>query len=64
VDSILTYGAGIWGLSNFQSRDSIQIRTMPIFLRVNRFTAKPAICGDMGWLTALTNRQICALRSK
>jgi hypothetical protein len=46
---ILSYGSGVWGLSNFTAIQSVQNRAMRFFLGTHKFTPTLGLCGDMGW---------------
>jgi hypothetical protein len=46
---ILSYGSGVWGLTNFTAIQGVQNRAMRFFLGTHKFTPTLGLCGDMGW---------------
>ncbi len=53
---ILGYCSEIWGFKNFQSSDSIQERAIRFYVGVHRFTAIPALRGEVGWSKTRSDR--------
>ena len=50
VQSVLDYGAAIWGHNRFSCIDTVQNRAIRFFLGVHKKTSCSAIKGDMGWV--------------
>ena len=48
VQSVINYGAAIWGSSNFSSIYAVQNRACRFFLGLVRSAPNPAVQGDMG----------------
>ena len=61
VNSIMNYACAVWGVKDIPCCDAIQYRAMRLFLGVHRFTPKPAISGEMGWMPTFSERILCAL---
>ena len=53
VDSVISYGAEIWGTIQSKKLERVQHRACRYFLGVNPFTALPFLYGDMGWLPCM-----------
>ena len=49
VQSIVDYGASVWGMNMFSHIRAIQFRAGRYFLGVGRYTPNNAIIGEMGW---------------
>ena len=49
VQSIIDYGAAIWGTRDFSCIQAIQNRACRYYLGVGKFTPSAAVQGDMGW---------------
>ncbi len=59
VVPILGYFSEIWGFKDFQSSDSIQERAIRVIVHgsgVHRFTAIPALRGEVGWSKTRSDR--------
>ena len=50
VQSIINYGAAIWGSSNFSCISAVQNRACRFFLGLGKYAPNPAVQGDMGWI--------------
>ncbi len=59
---ILGYCSEIWGFKKFQSSDSIQERAIRFYLGVHRFTAIPAVRGEVGWSKTRSDRWLSMIR--
>ena len=65
VQSVIDYGAAIWGFQNYNCINNVQNRAIKYFLGVNKRTSNAVSIGDTGW-TSQTTRQwikICHLIS-
>ena len=62
VNSILNYGASIWGFNQDKAAQIIQNRAIRYFLGVHKNAANLAIQGDMGWLNVKYEYYICIAR--
>ena len=63
VTPVYDYGASIWGFNKSNNHaDLVQNRAMRYFLGVNRFTAIPALAGEMGWYPTKYSKYICMLQ--
>jgi hypothetical protein len=49
VQSILDYGASVWGVQSFSHIRTIQLRAGRYYLGVGRYTPNNAVIGEMGW---------------
>ena len=49
VVPVMDYAAGIWGIKRHNPPDIVQRKAMRYFLGTNKFTAIPALEGEMGW---------------
>ena len=56
------YAAGIWGVKRYNSPDIVQRKAMRYFLGTNKFTAIPALEGDMGWFPPYIRHRLEAVR--
>ncbi len=56
VVPILGYCSESLGFKNFQSSDNIQERAIRFYLGVHRFTAIPALRGEVGWCKIRSDR--------
>jgi len=62
VDSIINYGAAIWGVREFSCISSVQHRACRFFLGVGRYAPNAAVQGDMGWKPPTQRQWICVMR--
>ena len=62
VVPIFDYCSSVWGYSVLDKIDTIQNRTIRLFLGVHRFAAYKAIDADMGWISCRTRRHVNMLR--
>ena len=62
VYPILDYCSPIWSHCNCNDIDDIQYRAMRVYLGINRYAAKIAIIGDMGWMPGNIRRKIHLIR--
>ena len=58
VYPILEYYSPIWSHCNCNDIDDIQYHAMRVYLGINRYSAKIAIKGDMGWMPGNIRRKI------
>ena len=49
IQSIIDYGAAIWGTRDFTCIQAVQNRASRYYLGVGKFTPSAAVQGDMGW---------------
>ena len=49
VDPVLSYGAGLWGTSEYKTANTIQHRACRFFLGVGSNTSNLTTRGEMGW---------------
>ena len=59
VQSILDYGASVWGVKDFSHIKTIQYRAGRYFLGVGRYTPNNAVLGDMGWKEPSERVEMC-----
>ena len=65
VQSVLDYGACVWGLQEFECINAVQHRATRFFLGVGKKTPNTAIMGEMGWTPQMVaqiqciGRQLC-----
>ena len=62
VQSVINYGAAIWGSSNFSSISAVQNRACRFFLGLGKYAPNPAAQGDMGWVLPEHRQWICVIR--
>ena len=62
VVPVMDYAAGIWGVKRYNSPDIVQRKAMRYFLGTNKFTAIPALEGDMGWFPPYIRHRLDAVR--
>ena len=62
VQSIINYGAAIWGSSNFSCISAVQNRACRFFLGLGKYAPNPAVQGDMGWILPEHRQWICVIR--
>ena len=62
VQSILNYGAEIWGYSSETKTTIVQNRAMRVFLGVNKRAPNIGMLGDLGWIPHCNAKHICLLR--
>ncbi len=48
-ESVVSYGAAIWGFRSYSCIAAVQNRAMRTYLGTGRYTPTAAISGDMGW---------------
>ena len=58
VYPILEYCSPIWSHCNCDDIDDIQYRAMRVYFGINRYAAKIAIIGNMGWMPGNIRRKI------
>ena len=51
ITPVMDYGSAIWGYKDYARNNTVQHKAMRCFLGVGRFTAMPAIYGEMAWRT-------------
>ena len=62
VNTILDYGASIWGFGNHKYGQQVQNRAIKYFLGVHKNAPNLAIQSEMGWLNVQYHFYICAFR--
>ena len=62
VNSIISYGASIWGYGNEKTGQAVQNRAMRYFLGVHKTAPIHAIQADMGWLSVKYQYYLCMIR--
>ena len=63
VCPITEYGAGIWGLGEFENINKILLTACRTYLGAHRHVAKTCLVADMGWLSDYNRRQVEMLRT-
>jgi len=58
---VISYGAAVWGHTNFSCINAVQNRAMRFFLGTGKYTPNAAVSGDMGWVQPLSRqwKSIC-----
>ena len=62
VNSVISYGASIWGTREYSCINAVQHRACRFFLGVGKFTPNAAVEGDMGWIPAEVRQWNCVIR--
>ena len=62
VNSVISYGASIWGTREYSCINAVQHRAGRFFLGVGKFTPNAAVEGDMGWTPADVRQWNCVIR--
>ena len=62
VQSVIDYGACIWGLTDFPCIQAVQNRAIRSFLGVHSKTSTAAIQGEMGWIPQSVSQWLCITR--
>ena len=62
VNSVISYGASIWGTREYSCINSVQHRACRFFLGVGKFTPNAAVEGDMSWIPVEVRQWNCVLR--
>ena len=62
VNSIISYGASIWGYGNDKFGQLVQNRAMRYFLGVHKKAPTHAVQADMGWISVKFQYFLCVLR--
>ena len=62
VNSIISYGASIWGYDKEKFGQAVQNRAMRYFLGVHKTAPIHAIQADMGWLSVKYQYYLCMIR--
>ncbi len=62
VNSVISYGAAIWGYKKYSCIEAIQNRAMRFFLGTGKYTPNAAVSGDMAWYPAYVTqwKSICS----
>jgi hypothetical protein len=58
LQPILSYGAGLWGLTEHSHINTVQNRACRFFLSASATTSTIATRGDMGWTSCLTKQRL------
>ena len=62
VFSILDYGAGVWGIKEFNEMDRVQEKAIRYFLGVHRFAPIHMLYGDIGWIPCHVQHKSSVIR--
>ena len=62
VESVLFYGADIWGTKQYSVLNCIQNKAAKLFCSVGRYTSNIPIRSDMGWTSCFTKQQLACIR--
>jgi hypothetical protein len=62
VQSVINYGAALWGTQEFNCINAVQNRALRFYLGVGNFTPSAAVNGDTGWQFSLQRQYICVTR--
>ena len=62
VTPVLDYASAIWGFKDHQKVNTVQHRAMRCFLGVGKYTAIPALYGEMCWKTSGHRRHLEMIR--
>ena len=62
VDSIISYGAGIWGNKVYSCINAVQNRACRYFLGLGKKSPNLALQGDMGWRLPEDKQMLCVVR--
>ena len=49
VNSVINYGAAVWGTRTFSCVDAVQHRAARFDLGLGKYAPNAAVMGDMGW---------------
>ena len=56
VWSTISYGAAVWGTSEFSCIYAVHHRACRFFLAVGKYASNTAVTGDMGWLPPIARQ--------
>ena len=62
VTPVMDYACGIWGYKDYNKLNTVQHRAMRCFLGVGKYTAIPALYGEMCWTTPIHRRHLDMVR--
>ena len=62
VIPILDYGAGVWGIKEFNEIDRVQEKAIRYFLGVHRFAPIHMLYGDIGWIPCHVQHKSSVIR--
>jgi hypothetical protein len=62
VTPVMDYAAAVWGYKDHQKLNTVQHRAMRCFLGVGKFTAIPALYGELCWSTPVHRRHVDMIR--
>ncbi len=62
VQSVIDYGAAIWGVRDYSCISAVHNRAARFFLGVGRYTPNAAVWGEMGWKTPAHRQWLCVTR--
>ena len=62
VQSVIDYGACVWGSKEFECIKAVQHRAMRFFLGVHKKTTNSAVLGEMGWTPQEVHQKVCVMR--
>ena len=62
VFPILDYGAGVWGIKEFNEIDRVQEKAIRYFLGVHRFAPIHMLYGDIGWIPCHVQHKSSVIR--
>ena len=62
VQSVIDYGACIWGHREFSCINAVQHRAIRSFLGVHKKTHNAAALGEVGWTPQVMSQKVCIAR--
>ena len=62
VQSIINYGAAVWGSTGYSCIAAVQNRPCRYFMGLGKYAPSPAIQGDMGWSLPEHRQWMCVIR--
>jgi len=62
VQSVINYGAAVWGTSSYSCINAVQMKASRFFLGVGRYTPNCAVMGEMGWEFPEQRVSVCVAR--
>ena len=62
VVPVMDYSSAIWGYKDYNKNNTVQHRAMRTFLGVGKYTAIPALYGELCWMTPHMRHQLDMIR--
>ena len=62
VEPVMDYGSAIWGYKDYNRNNNVQHRAMRTFLGVGKYTAIPALYGELCWRTPRMRHHLDMIR--